>query len=180
MAIDEDLALSAGKGDRLALGELFERHQKRVYNHALRILLNEDDASDVLMEVFEYLMTHLENYEPRAKFTTYLFKITHGISLRKIKSRRSCSLEELEIEADNLMAKSNETEKDLDEITLGKLNEAIDSLPALQSEILFLRFKMELSYEDLAHVLEIPLGTVKSRLNAAIKTLRRKYKEGND
>jgi RNA polymerase sigma-70 factor (ECF subfamily) len=177
MALDEDLALSVGTGNMSALGDLFERHQKRVYNHALRILSNEEDASDVLMEVFEYLMTHLNTYEPRAKFTTYLFKITHGISLRKLKSRHSCSLEDLEIEADNLPDKITKTDSDISEARKTQLEEAINDLPLLQSEILFLRFKLELSYEELGHILEIPLGTVKSRLNAAISSLRRNYKD---
>ncbi len=174
---DEKLALLVGKGETEALGELFERHHNRVFNHSLRIVGNEEDASDIVQETFEYLLGHLVTYEPRAKFTTYLFTITHGLSLRKLRGRKGCSLEDLEREAESFEPIAPATRRPgVDETIRARIDEAMEKLPPLQQEILFLRFKLDLSYDEISKVLSIPVGTVKSRMNASVGNLRSRYR----
>ena len=169
---DEDLIAACNDADGSqaveAFSTLYRRHRDYVLRVALRYTEDRELAADALQEVFAYLLRQFPPPGPgitlTAKLTSYLFPIAKNstISLQR-KARRTRAGD---VEPDELPgpAMSDEAGDDVDRL--------LASLPEQRREILTLRFVDGLSLEEIAGALEIPLGTVKSRLHLAIRALR--------
>lgn len=159
--------------------ELVLAYQKNVYNLALRIVGNEEDAFDVSQDAFLRAYNSLSGFRGDSKFSVWLYRLTSNISidyLRRRKRRRAESLtyisdddaaEELEIPDERF---APETELEKKELRRA-VSDAMASLPEEYRKILTLREINGLSYEEIAQVLKLEAGTVKSRLFRARKKL---------
>lgn len=169
---DEALVEICNQGDAAAataaFGSLYRRHRGYVLKIALRFTRDRELAADALQEVFTYLLRQFPPPGPGLKLTarlsTYLYPIAKNSTLTLL--RRDRRTESAGFEPDELPDPGGPPEgaDDLDRL--------LASLPAERREILTLRFVDDLSLEEIAGVLGIPLGTVKSRLHLAIKALR--------
>jgi RNA polymerase sigma-70 factor (ECF subfamily) len=173
----------AADGDERAFTELVGRYQSRVYNLVSRMLNDREASDDLAQEVFVRVHLHRRNYRRGAKFSTWLFTIAANLAkneIRRRKRRRNwSSLDELqEVVRDaslQLMDPKANRERDVEVRELqGIVGEAIASLPERYRVALVLRDIEDLPYEEIAGILRIPGGTVRSRINRARMMLKRK------
>jgi len=163
---DQELIELANQGDSEAFGILYHRYRDWVYRLAWRFTGNNQDALDVLQETFAYLLGKFPGFELTAAMTTFLYPVVKHISfaLRR-KNRRFVSDDEALSEL--TAPASQETERSRSE-----LGAVLAVLPEAQREILLMRFVDGMSLQEIADALNMPLGTVKSRLHHALRALR--------
>lgn len=161
------------RGDRNALGELVKQYERPIYNAAYRILGNPDDAADVAQVVFLKVFERLDQYDPRYKFFSWIYRIAINESInQKSRGRNEESLE------DDRFAGSSRAEDALEAEQLSHVIQA--GLMALQEDyrvVVVLRHFSELSYRDISDVLHIPEKTVKSRLYSARQVMKARLNE---
>jgi RNA polymerase sigma-70 factor, ECF subfamily len=176
---DDDRRLIADclGGRRDAFGELVTRYQTRLFNAALRLVQSPDDAADVVQDAFLNAFQSLHTFKGDAEFFTWLYRIAFNtaISLKR-KKRPSVSLEshagETGIDPDDpseYVKPGAALERTEDE---RQLTEAIARLSPEHREALLLKDIEGLKYEDIAVVLGVPIGTIRSRLHRARLELR--------
>jgi RNA polymerase sigma-70 factor (ECF subfamily) len=156
----------AQAGDRQAFAALVEQYKNLVYRSAYLIVGDTHDAEDALQEVFVIVYKSLSGFDPRkGAFTTWLHRITinHCLNHRRKRNLAGVHLDDVVLKSDF---------PDLHLADQEAIWQAIHALSERQKAVVVLRYYWELSYAEVAQILEIPLGTVKSRLELAIRTLR--------
>jgi len=179
-ADDADVA-RAREGDHAAFRALVERHERRAYGLALRVLRHEDAARDAVQEAFLRVYSALRRFEGRSAFGTWLHRVVLNVCLdakRRDRSSRELAWEdeattdvvdtELGLPVSPTTSAGAEPERALMRSELrARLAEAIGALPEAARSTLLLREVDGLSYAEIAQALEIPKGTVMSRLHYA-------------
>lgn len=166
-------------GDTNAFEAIVSAHQKNVYNLALRIVGNADDAFDMSQEAFLRAYRSLENFRGDSRFSVWLYRLTSNICIdflrkKKLRNESSLSWENDDGEIDDIAIPDLRfsPEKALDRKELAEAVRAgLDSLPPELRQILVLREINGLDYREIAQVLDIEEGTVKSRIFRARKKL---------
>ena len=185
---EEQLIHRAQQGDDSAFEELLLLHQKRVYNLCLRMSANADDALDLSQEAFLKAWKSIGQYQFEASFSTWLFRLTSNVCidfLRRKKRRQETSLTENFDDSEDGAERSVLDPQPLPEQqaitneTRLELARAMAALAPDHREILQLRVVENLPYEQIAEILDIRVGTVKSRLARARIQLRKILKSGN-
>ena len=169
-------------GDSNAFGELVEAYQNKVYNLALRMCGNADDAFDLAQDAFFRAWRGLSGFQFESAFSTWLFRLTSNVCLdwlRAKKRRPTVSLTTLDDEGEETQLDVPDPGKSPEELLLAAedrsaLTKALNELPVEFREIWTLRAIDDLSYTEIAAVLQIREGTVKSRLSRARLALRNK------
>jgi RNA polymerase sigma-70 factor (ECF subfamily) len=174
---DGKLVARARQGDRDAYRVLVERYQRRVFHLAFSLLRNREDAADVSQEAFVKVFVHLNSFKGDSSFATWLFRIANNLAIDLIRRRASSSQVEFEedatatVEGHELhgtgiaaLLDANPQRQTLRRELGEKLEEALAQLPEKHRAILILREVEGLSYEQIAEALEVPPGTVMSRL----------------
>ncbi len=172
---DEELVMSFLDGDQAAFEELVHRYQPTVMNLAYRMLGNRTDAADVCQEVFLLLLRKLHSFRGEAKFSTWLYRVAmNACHDHARRSRRHVSLAdspddempEMEQRLPDEGADSPESSMEREEMRR-RVQEAIARLPFKFREVIYLHDISGYDYKEVAEILGINLGTVKSRLNRA-------------
>ena len=185
---EEQLIRRAQQGDNGAFEELLLLHQKKVYNLCLRMSANADDALDLSQEAFLRAWRALGQYQFEASFSTWLFRLTSNICidfLRRKKRRQETSLTESYEDSDEGAelsvpdAQPSPEQQAMTNETRIELARAMEQLSPEHREILQLRVIEDLPYEQIADILGVRVGTVKSRLARARLSLRKILKAGN-
>lgn len=180
---DEDLMAQAAEGSERAFRELVSRYQSRVINLVSRLLNDREASDDISQEVFVRVYLHRKNYRRGAKFSTWLFTIAANLAKNEIRRRRRrrnwSSLDELqETLRDSslqLMDPRANREHEVETRQIqAMVGAAISTLPERYRLALVLRDIEGLPYEEIAQVLRIPGGTVRSRINRARLMLKKK------
>ena len=156
------------EGDRAAFEELVVRYQRPVYNAALRLLHDPEEAKDVSQTTFLSVFEHLADYDPSYKFYSWIYRIAVNESLNTLGRRKpyeDISGEEIDRSPGPDRLAESEQSRGAIEAALMRIT------PELRS-VVVLRHLMDLSYEDMAATLELPEKTVKSRLYSARQQLR--------
>ncbi len=174
---EHSLIRRAQKGDQEAFAALVAEHQCYIYNLALRVLKNEEEALDIAQETFVRAWTALPNFRGQSQFRTWLYRITTNLCYNRLPGLRR-SLNEL---GDDVIYETPETSMVFDNPARGfesrelrsYLHQAIDELDENYRLLISLRYQSELSYEEIASTLNLPLGTVKTGLFRAKEQLRR-------
>jgi RNA polymerase sigma-70 factor (ECF subfamily) len=165
---DVTLVEHCHRGDRRACAELVARYQKPVFNAALRLLHNAEDARDAAQSTFLKAFEHLADYDPSFKFYSWLYRIAINESLNALKARKPgleiSGNEPDEAPGPDRFAEGSEARRAI-EVALMRLT------PELRA-VVVLRHMMQLSYQDMAEILSLPEKTVKSRLYSARQLLR--------
>lgn len=157
--------------------DLFDQYKNLVFKVAFLILGDKQEAEDALQEVFIQVYRSLHTYNPqKGAFTTWLYRITVNQSIKRKRKQRVIvvPLDNLSTTISPLSVPGMDEIADSDEI-----REAIKRLNDHQRTVLILRYFSGLSYEEISRILEIPIGTVKSRLVRAIKTLQRELSDSH-
>jgi RNA polymerase sigma-70 factor (ECF subfamily) len=134
--------------------------------------LNNEDCEDILQEVYIKTYLNLSSYNPKLKFSSWIYRITHNHTISELRKRHSRPINYLDPQ-DLVFLKSNsdilrETDNKLD---LEKVKTAIYSLKDKYKEVLILRILEEKEYSEIADILKKPMGTVSTLLNRALKKL---------
>ena len=155
-------------GDRAAFGQLVVRYQKPVYNAALRLLRDPEEARDVAQTTFLNVFEHLADYDPNFRVYSWIYRIAINESLNVIGKRRPYESVSGE-EPDGAPGPDREAEG---EQTRGVIEDALMRITPELRAVVVLRHVMQLSYQDMADTLSLPEKTVKSRLYSARQLLR--------
>jgi RNA polymerase sigma-70 factor (ECF subfamily) len=180
----EDIRLMglAGDGDMAAFEQLVERHQRMVIGTVGRMLGTNSDAEDISQQVFVRVWKNLKRYEPRAKFTTWLLKITRNLVFNELRRRSRHPAVPLQSETDEEERPLKDEHAVSPDATLleHELQDAVDAaiaqLPETQRMAVILRRYEELSYEEIAEALDQSVSAVKSLLFRARTELRESLK----
>ena len=165
---DRALVVRCLAGDRDAFERLIIRYQKPVFNVALRMLRNRQDAMDVAQTTFLKAFEHLGDYDPAFRFYSWLYRIAINESLNALALRKPRG--ELDANtADETPGPDRAAEGDQ---ALRALEEALMLISPELRSVTVLRHITQLSYEDIAEALGLPEKTVKSRLHSARERLR--------
>jgi RNA polymerase sigma-70 factor (ECF subfamily) len=174
--VDAALVASAQKGDLYAFEQLAAKHQKKMLNIAYRLIGDFDDACEVVQDAFVSAYKNIGTFRGDAKFTTWLTTITLNLSKNRLKQVRSRQGHEAfslnaPIQTDDGMMRMDPPSKEpsaLDRLEQRDVQAAVqDCIKALDTdfrEVLVLRDMQEFSYEEIGGVLNVRIGTVKSRL----------------
>ncbi len=177
---DIELVQEFKDGSEQAFAELIERYQHRVYNTTLRMLGNREDALDTAQECFIKVYKNIKKFKGDSSFSTWLFRITTNACRDELRKRKRRLPVYTDINSDdenntiqNISNGSNEPEK----ITISRdinesIQELVNQLPEDQKLVFILREFQDLSYQEIAEILDISMGSVKSRLSRARRSLR--------
>ena len=170
---DYKLVQAAIKGDQKAYADLMDRYRDSIYFLLLKMINNRDDAEDLMIEAFGKAFKNLHQYTPNFAFSTWLFKIASNncIDFIRKKKKRLVSIDkkyendeggELTISLRSQMLDPEEKIVKKQKISL--LRDIVQNLKPRYRTLVELRYFKELSYEEIAQHLDIPLGTVKAQL----------------
>ncbi len=155
-------------GDLRAFDRLVIRYQKPVFNAALRMLRNPEDARDVAQTVFLKVFEHLGQYDPNLRFYSWIYRIALNESINVLGRSRHCEA----ISGDEVdQTPGVERQVESEQMSLA-IEQALLRIPPEHRAVIVLRHFQHLSYEDISDILEIPEKTVKSRLYSARQQLR--------
>jgi RNA polymerase sigma-70 factor (ECF subfamily) len=176
----EDIRLMEliGAGDESAFEQLVERHQRLVIGTVGRMLGSGSDAEDIAQQVFVRVWKNAKRYEPRAKFTTWLLKITRNLVFNELRRRSRHPQVPLQSDADEEERPLKDEQAVAPDASLleHELQQAVDAaianLPETQRMAVVLRRYEELSYEEIADALDQSVSAVKSLLFRARTELR--------
>ena len=165
---DGTLVRRTCSGEPRAFEALVRRHEKTVYNAALHMLHDREEARDVTQTVFLKVYEHLAEYDPSHKFYSWIYRIALNESIKSLQRRKPTTV--LDFETPDGAAGP---ERVFDQVQLSDgMAAAIMTLRPEYRAVIVLRHFMECSYEDMAAILELPEKTVKSRLFSARQLLR--------
>ena len=181
---EAELIKRCKNGDREAFNELFAQYESRVINIAYGMLSDRDDAYDAAQEVFIKVYKNISSFKENSSLSTWIYRITSNMCNDFLRKRmRSATTISIHAESDDdrgielcdqsplpeEYAEHNETQR--------AVRQAISELSPEYREIITLYDVEDMSYENIAEVLNCPVGTVKSRLNRARNALKKKLSE---
>jgi len=177
----DDRALVARilEGDRDRFTELVKRHEKRVINYVYRITHRYEDAHDLTQEIFVKVFLALDRYDPKYQFSTWLFRIAQNSAIDALR-KKSIAEVPLTRPSDDDNPKEREFADDgispyralKNKQLRAAIDQAVKNLPPDYRELIQLRHYAELSYEEIASMKKLPLGTVKNKLFRARNLLK--------
>jgi RNA polymerase sigma-70 factor, ECF subfamily len=160
---DRELAARADRGDSDAFEALYRRHRDWVVSLAGRLSGNRDDALDVLQETFTHLFQRFPGWVLTSTMRAYLYPIVKHLCISAARKRRNV----VRLDGSGVEPAAPGTPSDW----TPEFEQRIAALPEGHREVLRLRFVLEMRLEEIAEALDLPLGTVKSRLHNALKSL---------
>ena len=169
---DEELILAFQDGDRDAFNHIVERYKDKLTNFLYRFTYDIDSAQDLAQDTLLKVYINKDSYKEIAKFSTWIYTIASNLAkteLRKIKRRKTYTISDLSTDDREFVLHRSDAESFEDEedtLVSGKiLQKCLNVLDDEFKNIIILRDIQELSYDEISKILEIPLGTVKSRIN---------------
>lgn len=174
---DERLARRIAAGDRAALEELYARYRRPLFGFLMGIAPDAATAEEILQDTLVAVWQGAAGFEGRATFRQWLFAVARRQAYNAVRRRRLPWADPDEVAVAVASGPSPETEV-LTGVALEDLATRIRSLPQGQREVLVLTLVEGFSYEEAAGILDVPVGTVRSRLNTARRTLRQQLSAG--
>ncbi|MEO1366219.1 MAG: sigma-70 family RNA polymerase sigma factor [Acidobacteriota bacterium] len=181
---DEELVASILEGQPELFADLVGRYQGRLVNYLYRMLRNQEDAHDLAQEVFVKIYGALDRFDPKYRFSTWLFRVAQNAAIDTIRKRR---LKLVSIHRDDSDGDGGDWELPGDDPTPyqtsrniergSAIHKAIDELPYEYKELISMRHYAELSYDDIAKLKDMPLGTVKNKLFRGRQMLKDKLSD---
>ena len=173
---DQDLILLAQTGNRQAFGVLVERYMRRAYFVALGFVGSEEDALDLSQDAFVRAYRAIRRFEQGKKFFTWFYHILRNLCFNFIRDRKKRAYAFSHISEHVLLQAADRENAGPDEMVLKKemseqLSRAIQQLTEIEKEAIILREFQEMTYQEMAQMLDCPIGTVMSRLYNARKHL---------
>jgi len=175
---DGELVLTAVSGREAAFEELVRRYQRPIASYVYRMVGDYDAALDLTQEVFIKVYNSLARYRSEFKFSTWIYKIAHNTAIDHLR-RHTVRDQIMTVGGDGQRSETAiesrrltpEQESEREE-RRSEIESVVQSLPATYRELIVLRHSHDLSYDEIAEVTGLPLGTVKNRLFRAREAMR--------
>ncbi|MBQ1374967.1 MAG: RNA polymerase sigma factor [Clostridia bacterium] len=169
-------------GDADAFEHIVKKYEKKVYNLALRYLKNRDDALDLSQEVFIQIYSNLAQFRGDSQFSTWIYRVTYNKCVDMLRKTQKLRRNVVMSTDDENFFETRDRRASIEEDyegreTLVTVMKIIDTLPSEQRDVVILRYIKDLSYSQIADVLGIAEGTIKSRLNRARLKIKEQLKE---
>ena len=180
---DEELIASFQNGNEQAYIELVRRYRNRLMTFVFRFVGDMESSEDIVQDTMIKVYTHKHYYKEIAKFSTWIYTIAGNLAkteLRKRKRRKVTLLSQMNTDDRKYEIPSTELQSEVivqSEYTERDIQKAILQLPLHSRTVVILRDIQELSYEEISKIVNVPLGTVKSRINRARLQLQQTLKE---
>jgi len=165
---DGSLVQRCRSGDRRAFELLVVRYEKPVFNAALRMLRNPDDAHDIAQTVFLKAFEHLDDYDPKFKFYSWIYRIALNESINVLNARKRLE----PIVGDEIDERQGAEDELASEQLSRSVQGALMTIKAEYRAVIVLKHFLDCSYGDIGEILQIPEKTVKSRLFSARQLLK--------
>ena len=174
MADDRELVARMRVGDAEALRQVIERYQQRVFALVFGIVRDRHEVEDVAQEVFLKVFLRIHAFDGRSKFYTWLYRVAANAAKDHLKKRRRRPSVALDEDAGIPDETDGPRERAVVEESRRMVRQAIAALPARYREVLALRELEGMSYNEIARILKLSIGTVESRLHRARARLKRR------
>lgn len=184
---DEQLALLYVDGDNKAFDALLGRNQKKLYSYILFVVHDPELANDVFQETFIKVITKLQEgqYTDSGKFSFWLTRIAHNVIMDNFRQQRNSHIIEPDenndlnkLRSDNLMDMNRENELVNNQV-MSDVRHIMNSLPAPQREVVFMRFYQDLSFKEIAELTGVSINTSLGRMRYALINMRRMAKQND-
>lgn len=166
---DNDLIEKAKSGNRWALEQLLGENYHIVYGYLLKLSMNEEVAKDISQDVMVKAITNMHRFKGDSKFSTWLISIASNTYKDSLKKNRSVPVDMEEL---NLVSSKNTEEDVIQKEHIRQLKQSLSELPESQRKVFILKHYYNYSYEEIAGILNCPLGTVRSKLHYGILKLK--------
>jgi len=173
---DAELVAASQGGDQDAFAQLVQRHQRRVFNLVFRMLQQYEEANEVTQETFLAAWQGLSSFRGDARFSTWLYRIAYNCCLKQLEQRKKDKALNAAIQAEHLLDHADKEERASTVLEIhdfqNLVREHLSMLPAKYRVVLVLRHLQEMTYEEMAEILTIPIGTIKTHLFRARNLLK--------
>ncbi len=176
---DEELAKAVQAGNPDMFGPLVDRYEDKLLRYGRKFLRVPEDIEDIVQDVFLSVYQHIQNYDPSQRFSPWIYRIAHNAFVNELKKKSRNPL--VYVDFDTFPAYAAQEDSAMSEREQAEVREmikkCIDRLDDKYREALILFYLEELSYRDLAEVLQVPQGTVGVRLKRAKEALKVEYEK---
>ncbi len=172
------------KGDQAAFEDVVLFYQHKIYQHCFRMLGNAHEAEDIAQEAFVRAYVNIHSYDEKRKFSTWLYRIATNLTIDRLRKRKPDYYLDAEIQGTDgldmysqLAADDQLPEDEVQSLELQSyIHQEIAALPPKYRGIIMLRYLEEFSLQEISEIMDIPLGTVKTRIHRGREALRKKLR----
>ncbi len=172
------------KGDQNAFAELVELYKDKVFQICYRMLGNRHEAEDIAQEAFIRAFVNIETFNQKRKFSTWLFRIATNLCIDRIRKKKPDYFLDAEVAGTEGLTMYSQVAADVqlpeDEVENMELQETIQleisKLPEKYRSVIVLKYIEELPLQDISEILDLPLGTVKTRVHRGREALRKQLR----
>lgn len=172
---DIKLVTASKDGDQDAFSLLVQRYQRRVFNLVLRMLKDYEEASETTQEAFLAAWQGMASFRGEARFSTWLYRIAYNCALKQLERRKRERTLQQALQAEQTLESTGDEQKNAHLAALESqelVQEQLSQLPAKYRIVLILRHLQDMTYEEMAEVLTMPIGTIKTHLFRARNLLK--------
>ena len=173
---DEKLISSAQNGDSQALEILLKNHYEKIWGICKRLMINDQDALDATQESLIAIATRINKFERRSKFSTWLYRVTTNICFDELRKKSRIPIPDSESEKLEISTEPSFENHISDKLLI---DEVLNLLPNEYKTALVLRDLCDLNYDEISEVLNIPIGTVRSRISRGRSAINNYLTNGN-
>lgn len=181
---DEKLVEMYAKGDNSAFDVLLSRYQQKLYSYILFLVHNEDTANDLFQETFVKAIVTIQQgrYVESGKFSAWLTRIAHNLIIDKYRQDKNANLisndnDECDIFNNAALSDITVEMKIIKEQSLADVERLVKELPAVQQEVVYMRFYQNLSFKEIAEATGVSINTALGRMRYGLINLRRMVEE---
>jgi len=176
--LDRKIIKEVLDGDANSFQKLMDRYYDMIYYTIFKMVYSKKDAEELTLEVFSKTFQNLSSYSEKYAFSTWLFSIASNLGIDYLRRKKANTVtieEENKLGYDSVVL-ADDSKQQPDELLIkqqiaGELRSLVDKLKPLWQDLIEMRYYKELSYEEIAEKLEIPMGTVKNQLYRAKQKL---------
>lgn len=170
---DMQLVTASKNGDQDAFSLLVQRYQRRVFNLVFRMLQHYEEASEVTQEAFLAAWQGLPSFRGDARFSTWLYRIAYNCALKQLETRKRDKALHTALQAEQTLEVDDPKGSLLELLDKQEMvQEQLSQLPPKYRIVLVLRHLQDMTYEEMAEVLTMPIGTIKTHLFRARNLLK--------
>ncbi len=176
---DEQIVLLIRKGDKELFGVLIDKYEAKLTRYIKRFLQNEEDITDIVQNVFIKVFVNLQSFDVDRTFNSWIYRIAHNETVTYLKKRGNEKVSFLDFDTvfPHPFAKETADKGTLDKELEDLMTSSLSLIPLKYKEVLVLYYYEELSYQEIADVLHIPIATVGVRLRRGREQLEKHIKK---
>ena len=173
---EANLVAASKRGNQDSFAQLVQQHQRRVFNLVFRMLQQYEEANEVTQETFLAAWQGLPSFRGDARFSTWLYRIAYNCALKQLEQRKRDKAVQIGMQAEQLIANAGQEHRVDAELESharqALVHEQLANLPAKYRVVLVLRHLQDMTYEEMAEILTMPVGTIKTHLFRARNLLK--------